>query len=94
MSLNATALLVSWERLEEEDQNGKIRFYRLMISNANHSNEDLVIAVNNDSTSTIVTDLKPFRTYSVRIAAYTIGEGPYSDIEYETMPESGTIIVH
>lgn len=49
----------------------------------------LALSVNGTSTEVIVNDLKPFRTYGIQIAAYTIGLGPYSDIVNSTLPESG-----
>ena len=51
------------------------------------SNYHLDASVNN--TSVVVSDLKPFHTYEVQVAAHTIGLGPYSLETNITMPQSG-----
>ena len=89
-SLNATTLLVSWNPVEEPFQNGKIRFYRVFINDMDNSHSSLQLDVS-QVTTTIVTDLKPFHTYSVELAAYTIDFGPTSIAVNVTQPQSGIV---
>ncbi len=89
LALNITALYISWDHLVEQYQNGEVTFYRLDITDLDNSNFVLELSVNGSSTSTTIVGLKPFHTYNVIIAAYTIGVGPYSDTVNTTLPQSG-----
>ncbi len=89
--MSPTILLISWEPVEESFQNGEIRFYRVIVFDSENSNFYIEVDVN-ESTSANVTDLKPFHTYGVQVAAYTVGLGPASVAVNITQPQSGTIM--
>ena len=91
LSLSPTILLISWEPVKESFQNGEIQFYRVTVFDSENSDFYREVDVN-QSTSANATNLKPFHTYGVKVAAYTVGLGPASVTVNITQPQSGTII--
>ncbi len=86
--LDYSTLSISWKPLEKENQNGKITFYKVIVTN---DNINFFLELFTNDTSLLVSDLKPFTYYQVQIAAHTIGLGPYSSWMNVTMPQSGML---
>lgn len=81
-SLDKDALQVTWERPDEIEINGVLRFYRVEYCGPIRDEGNLLrstctqMDVNGDSTSILLTSLKESSTYNVSVAAFTIGSGP------------------
>ena len=88
LALDHSTLSISWNPLKKEDRNGKITFYKVIVTN---ENINFLLELFTNDTSLLVSDLKPFTYYQVQIAAHTIGLGPYSSWMNVTMPQSGML---
>lgn len=89
--LNSTSLVISWFPPPVSQQNGIIRHYTI---NLQHNSTGLtnVYTLTND-TQMFITNLTPFHSYSIEIAAFTIGIGPYTSAVSVQLPESGNLTV-
>ena len=67
---------ISWQPPIEEQQNGDIRQYRITLREDPTGREWSLITV---TTSHLLDFLHPYYNYTVRVAAYTIDVGPYSE---------------
>ena len=90
---NITALVQSsvqvvteWKPPREEDRNGVIDHYIVNIfeTETEHQSQEISILP-----SLTLSDLHPFYTYQVSVAAVTIGVGPYSTVTTFRMLEAG-----
>ena len=73
--VDSTAIFVSWNPPPQEDQNGIIRSYTLLVENAATRE---VLSFSTQSTSMSVTGLRPYTSYSCKVAAVTVATGPFS----------------
>uniref|UniRef100_A0A1X7VJK8 Fibronectin type-III domain-containing protein n=2 Tax=Amphimedon queenslandica TaxID=400682 RepID=A0A1X7VJK8_AMPQE len=86
--INSTAITVSWSPLNQSTTNGVIRHYKVSITNAVTGSEEILTTTNPNLTIAMLT---PFTQYRVRVAAFTIGNGPYSNPITVVTAEDGTI---
>ena len=84
--MDPRTLSISWSHPEIHLQNGIIRIYRIIVTDVE---SDYVLEISVNDTSTVLSQLSPFHTYEIKIAAYTIDIGPYSNLVSIQMPESG-----
>ena len=80
---------VSWERPEEININGELRFYIIqyqIVDQANSTN--MTVNVSGNTLSTTLEGLNNFTNYTVSVAAYTIDTGPFTS-ELESTAENG-----
>lgn len=75
-TITSTSAEITWDSLPLEDENGIVRYYVVNVT-------ELQTGTRFQITSTIesasLSNLHPAYTYAVLVAAYTVGEGPYSD---------------
>lgn len=83
---SSVEVLLSWSPPNNEDRNGEIEFYIITITETTTQYEFEIQAL---STSVNISDLHPFYTYQVNIAAVTVDTGPFSPTLTFTMPEDG-----
>lgn len=88
--INSTAITVSWSPLNQSATNGVIRHYKVSITNAVTESEEVLTTTTPNLTITMLT---PFTQYSVRVAAFTIGSGPYSNPIYVMTAEDGELYI-
>ena len=84
--MNSTAIQVQWEPPPLADQNGAIRGYIINISVAETGSS---FQLTSETTTLNISDLHPFYTYTLTVAAVTIGPGPYGLVLTVQMPEDG-----
>ena len=88
VNISANELNVSWERPNEIDINGVLRYYILEYYIVNQTETLASTNVSGDTLSTVLRGLNNFTSYNVSVAAFTIGTGP-SSTEVETTSENG-----
>lgn len=88
MSYNS--LIVNWFPPKLSLQNGIIREYTVIINDVNTKSSQSVSVIN--KTNTIISDLKPFHTYSILVSASTVGLGPFAEPVTIQMPEASMSI--
>lgn len=77
-----------WQPPLLQSRNGIIRQYSIDYY-VSETRESVVKQLFDNSTSTVITDLHPYYTYSFKVAAVTIGAGPQSlEVTTQTL-ESG-----
>ena len=87
--VDSTTLLITWMPPLASLQNGIIRNYKLSVTETETTTTTLFTL--NDVLSHTVRDLHPFYNYEVRMAAVTVGDGPFSDLVGVQLPESCTL---
>ena len=85
---DSTAITISWSPPNQNTTNGVIRHYKVSITNTATGSEQILTTTNSSLT---ITMLAPFTMYSVRVAAFTIGTGPYSKPINVTTAEGGKL---
>lgn len=86
-SVLSRSLSISWQPPADKDRNGIITQYT--ISYLNLEEVDTYI-INTTEIENTVTDLTPFTTYEVKVAAHTsAGRGPFSVVQTLQTQESG-----
>ena len=76
-SLSSTSIKLTWMPPPLHNQNGIIREY-IIHYYVSETRESVVKQSPDNYTSTIITDLQPYYTYSFKVAAVTVGAGPLS----------------
>ena len=80
---------LSWSEPHSDDHNGIIRFYTVTIVEEETSTNFSLVST---STSILLTDLHPFYSYNVSVAAVTTSPGPVSPtLTFRTL-QAGNII--
>ena len=87
IAINSSTLSLSWNPLASSNANGLVREYIVDVLVQDSSERYQYSTVN---TSLILTELHPYYTYTVYIAAVTIGRGPFSSGHTIRMPQNGT----
>ena len=90
MNISANELNVSWERPNEIDINGILRYYIIDYYILNQDETMTSVNVSGDTLYTVLSGLNNFTTYNVSVAAFTVGAGP-SSTELETTSENGEL---
>lgn len=86
--MTSEAVFLTWDPLDEEDQNGIILGYTINVTVVSTGNTFQLFAT---MASISVTSLKPFSVYIFHIAAINeVGDGPYSIAINVTTQETGT----
>ena len=86
MAIDPSTLSLSWNPLSSFDANGIVQEYIVNVSTQESLDHYQYISIN---TSLTLTDLHPYYTYTVYIAAVTIGRGPFSSGNTIRMPQNG-----
>ncbi len=64
--------------------NGIIRRFNVKVT---QNRSEVVTEISSTGHDVVVSNLKPFTTYHVQVAAYTVSLGPYSEaITFQTLP--------
>ena len=79
---------MSWERPNEIDINGILRYYIIDYYIFNQEENMASVNVSGESLYTVLSGLNNFTTYNVSVAAFTVAAGP-SSAELETTSENG-----
>ena len=85
--MNSTTIQLHWEPPPLVDRNEMIRSYIVNISVAETGSS---FQLTSETTTLNVSNLHPFYTYTLTVAAVTIGPGPYGLVLTVQMPEDGT----
>jgi len=91
VNISANELNVSWERPNEININGILRYYIIDYYIFNQEETMTSVNVSGETLYTVLSGLNNFTTYSVSVAAFTVGTGP-SSTELETTSENGEYI--
>ena len=90
VNISANKLNVSWERPNERDINGVLRYYILKYYMVNQNGNTISTNISGNTHSKILRGLNNFTSYNVSVAAFTIDAGPFSS-EVETTSENGAL---
>ena len=85
-AVNSTTIQLQWEPPPIADRNGVIRSYIVNISVAETRS---VLQLTSETTVLNISNLHPYYTYTMTVAAVTIGPGPYSVALTIRIPEDG-----
>ena len=85
-AVNSTTIQLQWEPPPLADQNGVIRSYIINISVAETRS---VFQLTSEATAWNISNLHPYYTYTITVAAVTVGPGPYGVALTIRMPEDG-----
>jgi len=88
VNISANELNVSWERPNEIDINGILRYYIIDYYILNQEENVTSANVSGETLYAVLNGLNNFTTYSVSVAAFTVGTGP-SSTELKTTSENG-----
>ena len=83
-SVNSTSINTTWEPPLVPEQNGVIREYRI---NLTETITGTVLHFNSPEPFQMFTELHPYYTYEIVVAAVTVAVGPYSIPVQITTPE-------
>ena len=85
-AVNSTTIQAQWEPPPLADQNGVVRSYLINISVAETGS---FFQLTSHTTALNISGLHPYYTYTLNVAAVTIGHGPYGFVFTIRMPEDG-----
>ena len=85
-SITSNRFTINWNPPGYNDQNGVITYYNVSIVEVETGS---IFYYTSNTTTLTILSLHPAYTYQYRIAAYTIGLGPYSDPINITTAEEG-----
>ena len=89
VAVSSRSILISW--LPPSMPNGRIREYRIAVTEENTDTETQLIST---SLSRLITGLHPFYIYSIKVTAVTVAEGPYaSPIEIKTFSDGKKLLL-
>ena len=83
---DSRTVALQWDPPLPEDHNGIIREYRVNVTSLDNGDHVQVAAL---GTTTIIGSLTPSFTYTFTVTAFTVAEGPYSQVQTITMPPDG-----
>ena len=86
--ISSTDLTVTWRPPQEEKQNGKIRFYNVSVFDK-VTGEMSWYRTSDSTAHWTVPSLHPYQVYQVRVAAVTVGLGPFTEEVTVRMLEEG-----
>ena len=85
---SSTSILVSWEAVQAELQNGIINGYNITYESQTENDNGVVLAGSNDRQANL-TGLQEFVKYNISVVAFTVkGDGPPSVIVVRTDQDS------
>ena len=88
-SITSKGFTISWNPPGYNDQNGLIIYYNVSIVEVETGS---IFQYTSYTTTLTIQSLHPAYTYQYRIAAYTVGLGPYSDPFFITTAEDGKLL--
>ena len=93
ITATSTTFNITWTKLSEDDANGVIINYEVCYQLGSIVSDDCFQGKNvSDVDNTELTGLKPAKTYTVAVRAYTsVGPGPYGASKTVTTKESGEL---
>ena len=89
IAVDSFTLNITWSQPPIDQINGIIQCYIVLVSVLETSNQ---FQYNSSVTSLLFTKLHPYYTYTVLVAAVTVGIGPYSIGHTIKTPSSGKTI--
>ena len=90
IAVDSFTLNITWGQPPIDQINGIIQHYIVLVSVLETSNH---FQYNSSDTSLLLTKLHPYYTYTVFVAAVTVGTGPYSIGYTIKTPPSGKIFI-
>lgn len=90
VAMNASTLNLFWSPPNVSDINGIIRHYRINVSVMETLEQYQYTAL---TTNFTINGLHPYYTYTVLVAAVTIGAGPFTPGRSIRMPQDGMFII-
>ena len=84
---SSTTLRVSWREIPPQYRHGIVRHYSINITEIATG---VMLLLRDSSSPVLVSSLHPYSNYSVEVAAFTVGLGPYSNTEVIQTAEDGT----
>ena len=87
MNTTSTSIHLEWEAPPPEHHNGIIRSYIVLCSE--RDSNDSMMELSTSIREVTVKELSPFLTYSCKVSAVTVSQGPYSDALDITTLEDG-----
>jgi len=88
IAVSSTTIQLQWQPPPSTDQNGVIHSYFVNVSVAETGSFFQLIS---ETSAVNISALHPYYTYSMTVAAVTIGPGPYGAALTIQMPEDGII---
>ena len=88
-ALSSTVVTFHWNVPLPVDQNGVLKYYKAFVSEVPTGRNWSLIAVD---TQISLASLHPYYKYSCRVAAYTVGFGPFSQPFYAVTDEECKLI--
>ena len=85
--MDSTTVYLAWEPPPSDTTNGIIREYIIHVSVPTDTTDNFMEVSN--ATFHTLSNLHPFYTYEIKVAAVTIGPGPYSNASIVTTPQDG-----
>ena len=85
-AVSSTIIRLKWEPPALADQNGVIRSYLINISVIENG---VYFQLTSQTNAQNISGLHPYYTYTLTVAAVTIGPGPYGLVLTVKMPEDG-----
>lgn len=86
---DAHTIRVKWSEIDKKDQNGIILGYRVYYNEKGQRKE---LRKQTASTNTIITGLKPFTKYCIKVTGYTkVGESPEGNCVVVQTSDSGKL---
>ena len=79
-----------WDEISSEDENGIIRYYLVNVTETNTGYHYQTTSITSDIA---LSNLHPYYTYSITVAAYTIEKGPFSTPVSFTTLQDGMFII-
>lgn len=88
-ALDPSTVLLLWSPPPSHSLNGKVQYY-LIHTEDEQGNVNLT---EEQREFTVIVSLTPAVNYMFKVAAVTVGEGPYSDPVHLKMPEDGDLLI-
>ena len=86
---DAHTIRVKWNEINKKDRNGIIRAYNVYYSEKGQLKE---FRKQTTATNTIITGLKPFTDYCIKVTGYTkVGESPQENCVFVKTLDSGKL---
>ena len=90
MNISSTSFVLSWSQPPTSQQNGIIREYTVNITEVETASSTVLSST---TVSLFVHSLHPYYTYECVVSAYTVDNGPYSEVLTVTTLEDGMFLI-
>jgi len=85
-AITAQSVMLSWDPVPLEHQNGLVRQYVIRLNDAG-----MIIHQTSNTTDATIQNLHPFTVYLVSVSAETVRVGPYTNETRVNLPEAGML---